>query len=436
MSGYIIDVGKSEISLGLVGQEVFTKKIEAKSLTNEELAKIIGECLLENYGEKPEKLPLHFLVPPKKCIQFFVTVSKGSDSEEYVLEQATSKLTERNLAIENYYYSYQKIAPFVYQFLAINKEDIERYLEIATLLEFELAGVFSWVTLLPKLLKDSSKAAIFVLNAEGNGVLALSELGGIYHLGYLDDVSGFEEVSDLVEKLSIYQRKKPITKVYTLNFPDLNLGPSFDIDELNLSSPTQLYGKVFSESLLKSQLNLLNMLPLPAIKKTPPLAYVGSVLGGMFGLVKYAKMGESVEQVPGTQSSVLSEVEESTQSTQSEDVQNVQQEEKTEEILEEVELNKGYLRVRVENGTQISGLAASTQDFLLDEGYDVVGIGDSDEEDREATRVVFNKENTIYRDVLVEDLKKKFNSVEIEDSLNGNLDYDVLIIAGSDGADE
>lgn len=435
MEGYIVSIQNGFLKVTLVGtSQTVEKKIEGDENDHTYLADILGNTLIESFGPKVKKLPLNFLVDPNEIYVSFLTLGKD-ESEEKLYEQATSKLGVSGIAIENTFFSYQKIAPFVYQFIAIEKDKLEKYLAVATDLSFPVGSILPWALLLPKFVTLSGSPAIFILDAQEGKYLALSELGGVYHLGPLSETKSPEELDELIQKLSIYQRNTPITDIFTLNTPGITLGKKYKITNLEVENLHQLViDEQKNNNYALSHLNLLNMLPLPEpVKKKSSLVYVGGVLaallivGAYFGITKLGKKDSSqIASTNGSETVVLSE---SSNSAKPPEV--VEENKKDEVIPPKVELNRNYLRIRVENGTNVGGLAGRTRDQLAKLGYEIVGVGDADESDRTVSLVRFTPENALYKDLLTGDLKAITGDVEVKEDLPKDLDYDVLIVMGT-----
>jgi len=96
-----------------------------------------------------------------------------------------------------------------------------------------------------------------------------------------------------------------------------------------------------------------------------------------------------------------------------------------------IKVQKGNLKIRIENGAGINGLAARTKEFLQELGYTILTIDTADER-TEPTILQFKKDalNT-YKDLIVEDIKEKFPNIEVKDDLPEDSDYDLLMILGT-----
>lgn len=394
---------------------------------------------------KTKKLPLNFLVEPQDIILRFITIPKNEENlTQKIIDEVRDKM--EGVAIEDTYFSYSKIAPFVYQFIAIEKSKLEQYLTVATMSGYELRSVVPWLSLLPKFLKDNDPS-IFVTKSEGKQVIALSELNGIYFVGVYDKGKSTNDIQKLVTELSVYKRKSPITRIFTINYEDFDLEEGYQIMPLSIPiegltqddaySLHTLYGFVIDKitGFLNTQNNLLNLLPLPAPVKNKSLMYVGAVTAAIIlalaGFGGYRYLSGNSSTTTETNPEVLSDSGESSEATPSELQDNSESDSNEAEVeVEEVdEIVKEDLSIRVENGAGISGIAASTQATLEELGYTVTDIGNAEGDLRENTLVKFKTSKLAYRDTLIEDIKEEFEIV-LEDGLDEDSDHDVLIIVG------
>jgi hypothetical protein len=340
-------------------------------------------------GIKNPKYGLHFLLEPKDTILKFVTVRKSANSQdENVLNEIKSKLPEINL--DDLYFSYQKIAPFVYQFIGVDKKRIEKILEVADISGLELKNVVPWVMLLPKYIGNNDPS-IFISKNNKSQLIALSELGGIYFCEEFSKEKSSKEVEKYVEDLSVYKRTEPINKIYILNGDSFSLDPSYNVTPLipEAEVPEDMKGyeihglafKVLGEdpTLINTQINMLNLLPLPVVDtKNRSLVYVGVavmlliLLGGGFLVLKNRNL--NLTQKPADNSAVLSDAKEASGTpTPAAEVTPV--------------LNKADIKIRIENAAGIPGLAAKTQTFLQDKSWVVPEIDTAVESGRADTLV-------------------------------------------------
>lgn len=440
MLGYIVSFYNKTLKVSLLGTEQEAEKeLDINKFDTKVIAEELGQLIVENFGPKPPKEPLNFLIDPKDLILSFITKTKeNSTNSDYLETESKNKLVAASLSLDSAYYSTQKIAPFVHQFVAIKKEILERYLTIANDLELELDSVLAWPLLLPKKTGSSGEAAIFVLKMGTDHLLALSEMGGIYHSGLIDKTKVEDGLEELISELSVYKREEPISKIFTFGVSGLTMSNKYDIHEIEEKDSHKLIESLkLNGTILEKQANLLNMLPVPEKSKKvfPPVYAAGAVLLlAIFGYFAFSQLtpksteGEQIAQNNEGQSVVLSEVEESTKSEESTD----------EDTIDETtqDLNKSYLRIRVENGTSVGGLAGNTRDKLAELEYDVISIGDAEGVDVEVTSVRINPKNEIYRELLSTDLLEIFTEVGVGEPLEEELDYDVLIIAGTNQIEE
>lgn len=332
--------------------------------------------------KKPDALS--FLVGSQDVTLAFLTVNKGGNTiEEQLVEAAVSKI---DIPLEDLYFSYTKIAPFVYQFIGIKKAYMDSLLEVANLWGVPIKSVVPWVLLLPKTLKEST-SAIFVGSFENKHTVALSELNGIYFSSSYDEKKTDKELAELVKQLSFYNRATPIRSIYTIN-STFSIGDSYQVHpilekdnyfEQEGFETHDLLLKVMKgmPDLLNSQVNLLNLLPLPAVKsKSGILASISAVIlltllvGGYFFFFKGDS--ESPATLVPTSDDVLSET--STASSQVE-APSTEAPAQTETAPNGKVYTKKDLVIRVENASEVNGAAARTKTLLEGLGFKVESVG-------------------------------------------------------------
>lgn len=371
------------------------------------------------------------IVEPSDTYLNFVIINKGRGNlEEQIISETKEKLVGINL--EDVYFSYQKLAPFVYQTIAISKERVDSYLSVANMLGIPLKAILPWVLLLPKFV-NSSAPMIFVSKDGAKQVVALSELGGLFFVGTYEHEKTNEELQKLVEDLSVYKRSDdPITKIYTFNYDNFTLETKYELIKLNtplldleeyvdFEKHALVRDALIQKSdLLESYLNLLNMLPVPEVQKKNTAIYVGSGLAVALLLVGGFFVWKASDTSTLDQADVLSQ-----------ETSVVEQPEEKPEATVETELKSSDLKIRVENGSKISGMASKTQGILEDLGYVVDSIGDASVSGNSATFIKFKSDKEQYQDLLLKDLENKIDPVATSD-LSSDENYDVLIILGTD----
>ena len=96
-----------------------------------------------------------------------------------------------------------------------------------------------------------------------------------------------------------------------------------------------------------------------------------------------------------------------------------------------LEVKKGNLKIRIENGAGVGGLAARTKEFMEGFGYTVLTIDTADSK-TESTILSFKKGIVSeFKDVVSADIKEKFPKIEVKEDLSEDSDYDLLIIVGT-----
>lgn len=383
-------------------------------------------------------LKLVFLLEPEEIYFRFVTLDKSISEEESALVENIKQKIE-GVDIDDLYYSFQKIAPFVYQFVGVRKQLVEDYIEIANTLGIPLKALIPWVLVLPKYL-PTNDPSVLIVKTHKRHILALAELNGIYFCESLEEATSGEQIQFLVEKLSVYKRNDPIKKIYALEKEDvhlegfevLSLADILEIEDMELGFEPHYLTRLFLDKrpdTLVTQVNVLNLLPVPMIvEKSKTAVYAGSVavgllvLGGLVGFMVY-KNGSNSDKgdvAVNTESTpvVLSE-------------QSPEPNESAENIPEVTtpELDISKLSIRVENGAGVPGVAAKGQEYLESKGYTVAEVGNADETGRNKTLLKFKKSALAYRDKLTEDLKGEYD-VEVSEDLSDDSAFDVIVIIG------
>ena len=274
-----------------VSAEIPTSVVSNYEILNiAELCSAIRDLIPTVTKKSHRSLSLNFLIEPHDVILKFITISKTTQNlEDQLLGEINAKVTE--LPLEEMYYSYLKIAPFVYQFIGIKKTILEKYIELSNNLGIALKGIFPWILFLPKFV-NANVPAIFISRLAKKQVIALSEFNGIFFSGVYEKEKSTDELQKLVKDLSIYKRADPITKVYVYNYGGFSLNPGYEV--LNIDIPNSdlsesegyelhlLLNHMVSQDsgIVFSKMNLLTHLPVPVVaeNKNIAVAYVGGAL--------------------------------------------------------------------------------------------------------------------------------------------------------------
>ncbi|OGC78052.1 hypothetical protein A2619_03160 [candidate division WWE3 bacterium RIFOXYD1_FULL_39_9] len=444
MNDLVVSINKNVLKLtAIINDSLQSFSIEtpkdsindSKIVNVEQAAELLGKFISDSIKVTKKKFSLSFIVEPQDVFLSFVTVNKnGTEIEEQIVNEFKTKLRGENL--EDMYFSYEKIAPFVYQVAAIKKEVLETYIQLSNILGIPLKAVIPWVLLLPKYV-NTNDSAIFISKTEDDQVVALSELGGIYFTGVYEVEKNTEELQKLVQELSVYKRAKPIDIIYTLNYETFSLAMGYSVRPVDVPNLGEVqpgfeinilanYMLDFAPDLINSQTNLLTLIPVPVVeKKSLSLVQVGSAIGAfiivgvLIGGFMYLKgvNGQPQPDLVADQTSVLSSVDEPTEATASE------------QVVAPV-LKKEELSIRVENGSGINGIAAKSKTSLEKFGYKVLEI-DTAAQNEDTTVLRFKKSKIAYKDLLVADSKDIYPDAKVEDTLEETATYDLLIIVGT-----
>jgi len=398
-----------------------------------EFCRKVENLLTTEFQLKTKKPLLSFLVEPQDTYTLFLTVSKKTqDIDGQLISEINSRL--EGVTLNELYFSYQKIAPFVYQFVGIKKSLMDNYAEIATTLGFSLQSVTPWIALLPKYI-NKNEPCIFISKNQTDQLVALSELNGIFFSAVFEKEKSLNDLQKLVSELSVYKREVPISKIYTINAEFFSLDPKCEViaikpEGIDGFELHMIYYTVFGadEALYMSQLNLLNALPLPVVEnKNKSLVYVGGGVAASVAflllLVLLLKNNAATVNNPAndlaltnTETNVLSGEDEVKEPTPS--------------VTEVPVLKKADLKIKVLNGSGTSGVAAKGRDFLNGLGYKVTEIGNADT-NRDATIVMLKPSTAAYKDLLTADLKLEYSSVTFDTSLAETDPFGAIMIVGA-----
>ncbi len=458
MSNLLVSLNENILKVSFYGIQGFkTKTLElSKDIVNDSTildSKTFTQAVVQAVQElSPSKdAKLNFLVEPENIILKFILVNKrDGDLEEQIINEIKTKLKDVNL--DELYFSYIKIAPFVYQFMGIKKDVIDKYLEISNLSNIPVQSVVSWVMLLPKYENPGASSIFIVRNTafaseetqtlagdleRGKQIIALSELNGIYFVGEYTKETTSNELQTLVHDLSIYRREVPINEIYTLGYEHFDLGAQYKITPIQIPGQEAENSKgyelhlLFNEvvntnpSLISTQLNLLNLLPLPVVdNKSKSLVAIGGVVaavllvGGGFLLFTHLKKPETKQVATNNPPVVLSDSVNPTKAPES-----------TESSPSVAKLSKGDLSIRIENGAGIPGIAGKLKEKLDGLGYNVLEIGNASSTDHPTTLLKFKASKAKYEPLLKADMSD--HTITVTEDLPETANYDVLITIGA-----
>jgi len=462
MQDLILSINKNTLKISTIDKEANLKTAsiivpkeyidDTRILDPKGFSSILEDAVSQVSSLSKNKIGLNFIMEPQDIFLRYVTVSKnGQETGEQIISEIKAK--DPDISLDNLYFSYKKMAPFVYQFIGIKKDVIENYLEASSFAGMGLKSIIPWVLALPKYEKVNDPA-IFISKIDGDQVIALSELNGVFFAGTYKKEKTPEELSSLVKELSFYKRSSPIKCIYTFNCDSFSM-PDYEVKKIEspkftgvLSTPegfeiNNIVNFLLDSdtTILDSQINVLNMLPLPVVeRKASALLVTGSVIGalllmvgGYFGIKAIGNRNqdgasqlaqESVQQ----ETQVLSET---TQQNEEKPEEKNDNKENTTEKDPNVEVKKSNLKIRVENGAGVGGLAAKTKEFLEGLGYTVLTIATADAK-VDSTVLQFKPGvKGEFEAIVKEDLKDKFPKIEIKEDLSEDKDYDLLITVGT-----
>jgi len=444
MDGYFIHLNSSTLKIALYNGtqpiKLVTEDLLPTALSHSrivdphEFAKEFSKILAQDLGDTLPKLPMYFLLEPELTELFLLTTNKNDgNGDEHFLQQIKDRLVDK--VVDDLYFSYFKIAPFVYQFVGIKKDILQAFVDASNTIGLEIGGILPFGLILPK--TNGNISSMFVFPHNDSTTAVFSELTGTSFAEKLDKKIALNELIELFWKLSVYNNKGSELNIYsfsnnehifgshkvlTLGNGDLEKG----YEEIGITKKT-LEENVL---MLDSQTNLLNLLPAPQVISGKPfpamaVASIASILlvGGVILQLTVGFNSIFGKKIPNQENqSVLAEQNQ----VPTESPQNPAQEEPKKP---QKEIKRTDLKIRVENGNGIPGSAGKLKAYLEGFGYNVLPAGNSDRTDYAKTTIKLPKDLVDYKDMLTNDLRSNY-SVEVVDVSIKPTDYDVLIIAG------
>ncbi len=440
---------------------------EIKNIT--EFTKILFNILYDLKGGNYKNIPIIFLTDPLKNHFRFIKSQK-----ELNFDNQTSQIfTELKIEGNEYYFGVHKISPFVSQFIATKKTDIDMYVNVANELECELIGIFSYLPLAARYASHSGNL-ILITSYLGNIVIALSEMGGIYFNNKYGSFKDVGSVKEMVENLRIFKSSTQNNKIVSFNFENPEASMKLGISELSLENEFgyknpihNLADKTLNEDFINSSYNLINCyFEKSSEKKKPSKVIVGLFTGlFLFGICTYcydkyvdntfyANLYENVlgettssEDIiitpPIPELNSLTEVNSSTQTSPLSTnnlVTSPGKETNTTEsnkIIEDPlktpnsnssDFKRESFKVSVINSTGITGLAKRNSDMLAVMGYKNVQTGTSN--DQVIGTIVKIKPSLVqFKDQIYKDLLT-FKEIKIQETLPETSPLDIVIVLG------
>lgn len=420
----IVELNKNILRVYSSSGEKFTSEVdlEAKNYS-EKLCKSIKELKV-----KIEKIV--FLVEEKDIYnRFFIVSSSEQDVEVYLRTKAEAfvgrALTELTVI-------FQKVSPFVYQFLGFDSTKLNLYKDLSL-----LCGVKNY-TLLPisfiyATFVGKFDPFFFILKGGDEFTLVASEFGGVYYSGTFETSSDVNhKLTSLIDELSSFNRIEPVKDVYFYG-EEVSLGKNFnsiDLNSLIVLSPEysgfekiKIAERVINDypNVFTSYFNLLSRANIKQASSKEPsiirnfifLIFISCLILSALVFFFSKKVDLNNAKVSVKESSPASAV----------------LSEKVVEATKEAVLNKSELRIKVENGTGLRDVASKGKEVLTQKGYSVVEIGNAQRFDYNSTEIQIKDSKKAFSDGLVKDLASSYKAV-LGKALDENKNYDALVIIG------
>ncbi len=384
-----------------------------------------------------------FIVSEKEIYdRFFVVRNDDTDIFDGLKAQAVEFVGG---PLDQMYNTYQKMSPFIYQYVGIPKDIIDTYLELSEGLGLKLEAILP-VSFIFAQFVGSLSPFFFVHKGVDESALVASEYGGVYFSGtYNSSADMNEKTASLIKELSTFNREKPVTDVYFVGDP-LEISAPFVAHKLDIpsqdSSETfpQFERLLMTHSILKARYeeivdayyNFRNVLHLElgapnntSIVKyvVPSLAVVSVLVLGFFGFTYLSKNNTSAKK---EDAQVIGASDAKKDDAGSKTSQDAPKEATKSAVL----LDKSALKIRVENGVGVAGMASKAKAQVESYGYKVSEVGDADKTGYQKTVLKLKASKKDFLDLLKKDLSEKYD-LEVSQDLPESKGYDVLLIIGN-----
>jgi len=429
---------------------------EIKNVT--EFTKILFNALYDIKGGGYKNIPIIFLTDPVKNHFRFIKSQK-----ELNFDNQTSQIfTELNLDPENYYFGVHKISPFVSQFVASKKSDIEVLINVANELECELLGIFSYLPLIAKHTAHNGNL-IIISSYLGNIIVALSEMNGIYFNNKYGSFKDAPSVKEMVDNLRVFKSSTQTNKIVSFNFENPEASAKLGISEIVINNDLgfknpihNLAEQVINEDYINSTYNLVNCyFQKSKEKKKPSIVVVGAFMmfamlgvGGwayntyvdnnFYNLVVQNVLGDNTsdhDQILTEPTPILNKLPEVSQNS-SFPVGEIKETQPGSSIITEFstppstlgEFKRETYKVSIVNSTGVTGLAKRNSQVLEILGYKSIQLGTSNDPIT-GSLVKIKPSLAKYKDQILKDLVT-FKDLKLEETLPETSAVDLVLILG------
>jgi len=397
----------------------------------EELAPKLKE-LIKNLKTKPKRMAI--MLQEKDIFdRFFVVSGDEVDVTSRLTEQASSYVEGD---IKDYYTLFQKVSPFVYQFVGVKKDLLENKAKLASLCRLKLEGILPVSCMLASFV-NSRDPFFLIFECREESTMLASEYGGVYFSGTYDLTEDINvRVEKLIQELSTFNREKPVKDIYyygeEIRIPErfngikLQLPDGLVGDEMHgfekLVIALSLVAK--DSGVLNSYINVLSFLQATrsgerSLAKYAPKVLVPLLLVLAFSFFYISYKGTLFDRNQKLDVNGVNETSESASPAES-----------SSSATEIKGIDKATLKIRVENGAGVAGVAGKMKDFLTSLGYTVTEVGNAEKFDYAETQLIVKKTKNDFSETIKKDLEKQY-TVKVSDALAETSAYDVLVIVGA-----
>lgn len=382
-----------------------------------------------------------FLIEEKDIYDRFFVVRNDDENQTTDLKAQASAFVGGSL--DDLYCVYQKVSPFIYQFIGVKKELVDIYVKLGGSLGYNLSAVIPTSFVLARFVGTLDPFFLTLSTAKESSLVA-SEYGGVYFSGtYAKGAEANKKMVDLITELAVFNRENPINTIYYVG-NEVKVAGNFTVNKLEVpgvSSPEGYEGfeklliassLVYKDGFLDSYFNLLNFTkdeilerkPKALVKYIPASLVAVSLILGIFLVylgVKLPRNPVEAPQVMGTEEATTTPLPKSDEKAKEATVSEAPKTTPTDPKVTAV-------KIRVENGGGIQGSAGKAKDFLTGLGYNVTQIGNAVSFDYLVTEIHYKKSVSDISK-LKEALSKNYSTKDFND-LKESEGYDVLVIVG------
>ena len=235
-----VELNRGKLRLLTSDLKLSVSDVEAQVLNDSSISLVEGlasslKYALKNTNIKASKAV--FLLEEKDIYdRFFVVRNDSEDPLENLKAQACEFVGS---SLDSLYHVFQKVSPFVYQFIGVPKEKIDTIEATCNKISLNLVAILPVSFVFAKYI-GKYDPFFFVYKGEEESTLVASEYGGVYFSGtYSIAADVNRKITSLLTELSTFNRQKPITELLYMG-DDVTVAESFVTKRIQLPFNVEL----------------------------------------------------------------------------------------------------------------------------------------------------------------------------------------------------